>query len=292
MIAYQSLPRKWLGALALLCLLPLAPANAGWEMTFNDEFDAPALDQAKWKPSDLWGNQTLGGNSERQCYLPSAVSQADGTLRLTASPQATARQDCHGANSDLLYSSGEVTTAGCNQWERKPYCATLKRFAQAYGYFEMRAKFPRGKGFWPAFWLIPIDGKWPPEIDIVEALGHEPAKAYATYHYNDAAGAHKTASTAFNGPNFTDSFNTFGLDWQPGLLIWYLNGREVFRYASETVSDKPMYLLLNLAVGGDWPGPPDASTVFPSKMEIDYVRVYRRTNDGTPNDLPPSGKPN
>ncbi|MDB5650390.1 MAG: glycoside hydrolase family 16 protein [Hyphomicrobiales bacterium] len=278
-------------SLASAAVLGLASqAQAGWQLTFGDEFNGGSLDQSKWRLSDKWGNQTLAGNGEKQCYLPDAVAQADGKLVITARKQTTPAAQCKGAKEDMTYASGEITTSGCNQWESGPQCRRLKSFGQAYGYFEMRAKFAKGKGYWPAFWLMPTDGSWPPEIDVVEALGHEPSKVYNTYHFNNAGGAHQQDGQAFDGQDFTASFNTYGLDWKPGLMVWYVNGKEVFRHAGADVTSKPMYLLLNLAIGGNWPGNPDASTTFPGTMEVDYVRVYRRVEDGKPDDKPPTAE--
>jgi beta-glucanase (GH16 family) len=125
----------------------------------------------------------------------------------------------------------------------------------------------------------------------MEALGHTPSTVHQTYHYKDAAGAHKQIGKAYSGADFTSKFSTFGLDWRPGLLIWYVDGRETFRISSPDVTSKSMYLQLNLAVGGQWPGNPDQATPFPSSMAIDYVRVYKRVSDGVPDELPPAYTP-
>jgi beta-glucanase (GH16 family) len=274
-------------------LLVLATDNvaAGWKLTFSDEFESPKLDRTKWKFGDIWSNGTLPGNKERQCYVPSAVSQLDGKLRLTATKEFVSAKQCKAAKFDLDYKSGMITTAGCNQYERQAECLSLRQFGQTYGYFEMMAKLPKGKGLWPAFWLLPTDASWPPEIDVVEVLGHEVSKLFVTYHFKDAAGQHRKVGGPHVGPDLSASFNAFGLDWQPNKLVWYLNGRELFRHTGDNVSSKRMYVLINLAVGGVWPGDPDASTPFPSTMEVDYVRVYQRTGDGSPDERPPNALP-
>jgi beta-glucanase (GH16 family) len=274
----------------LICVLtvifPLS-SNAGWQLTFQDEFNSEFLDVGKWKPSDLWGNQTLGGNQEQQCYIPAAINQHSGMLRLVAKRQDTPAGQCKGAKSDLRYTSGMVTTAGCNRWEKRSDCVGLRSFSQSFGYFEVRAKVPEGKGFWSAFWLLPIDGTWPPEIDIMEVLGHEPAKAHQTFHFLDKAGKRGKASGMSSDADLSAEFHTFGIDWQPDKLIWYVDGKETYRFQSTEIPSKPMYLLINLAVGGYWPGSPDANTALPSMMEVDYVRVYQRISDGKPDDNPP-----
>lgn len=273
----------------VLCwLLPhTTVAHAGWKLTFSDEFDGAAVDTSKWKFSDLWGNQTLFGNGEKQCYVPRAVTQANGMLRLEASRSVTPAAACKGAASDLPFVSGMVTTGECHAWEFGKACNN-KAFNQAYGYFEMRARLPKGKGLWPAFWLVPADGSWPPEIDIVEVLGHSPSTIFQTYHYFDATNTRQKAGGVYQAHDVSSTFSTFGLDWRPELLIWYVDGRESFRFSGPGVTAKSMYVLLNLAVGGSWPGDPDATTAFPAAMEVDYVRVFERINDGKPDDLPPS----
>jgi beta-glucanase (GH16 family) len=283
----MMLPMKTALWLSIAMMLNITGASAGWKLTFSDEFDGPRLNLGKWKRADLWSNGTLAGNRERQCYVPSGVRQSDGMLLLVAKQFVTPAANCKGANADLDYISGVVSTAGCNQWETSEICERLRPFSQTYGFFEIRAKLPRGKGLWPAFWLVPIDGSWPPEIDVMEALGQNPSTIYFTYHYTDAAGAQQKAGKAYNGHDFASSFSTFAVDWRPGVLIWYVDGKEAFRFASPDVTSKKMYLLLNLAVGGNWPGDPDRSTTFPSSMAIDYVHVYKRIDDGTPDNEPP-----
>jgi len=143
-------------------------ANAGCEMSFADEFNKNVLDTPKWKTNDYWGNQTLSVNKEKQCYMPDVFSASGGILSLRAERRSIKQSQCKDAKTDLHYASGMITTAGCNPWEKASYCKTLKAFSQSYGYFEMRAKLPKGKGFWPAFWLLPANGGWPPEIDVME----------------------------------------------------------------------------------------------------------------------------
>ncbi len=281
---------KALSVVIASALLHATAADAGWRLTFSDEFDGNALDASKWKTSDYWGDQTLAGNGEKQCYVPEAVTLADGHLLLTANRAVTPAPSCKGAKPDteLPFTSGMVTTAGCRPYEKTEACAQLKPFSQSYGYFEIRAKLPKGKGFWPAFWLVPMDASWPPEIDIMEMLGHEPSLVHHTYHYFDAKGKRQKAAGSNETRDFSSAFSTFGIDWRPGLLIWYVDGQESFRFSGPEVTAKDMYVLLNLAVGGYWPGDPDATTPAPSTMAVDYIRVYERVDDGNPDELPPS----
>ena len=276
------------GLALAVCLISAAESSAGWELTFCDDFSTPSLDRSKWKYSDIGSSQTISQNKEKQCYVPSAVQQSNGILKLIATKEAVQAQLCKGAAFDLEYTSGMVTTAGCNVGERQLECKSLKSFSQAFGYFEVRAKLPTGKGLWPAFWLMPIRPGWPPEIDVMEALGHEEFKVYQTYHYRDSTGAHQSVGGSYVGPDFSKEFSTFGVDWQPDRLTWYVNGHQVFQHVGTNISHEPMYILLNLAVGGSMPGDPNETTLFPSAMEIDYVRVYQRKNDGLPVTLPPA----
>jgi beta-glucanase (GH16 family) len=141
-------------------------------------------------------------------------------------------------------------------------------FWQTYGYFEMRAKIPSGRGLWPAFWLLPKDQSWPPEIDVMESVG-DASHIYATVHstVQPAAGIEARISP--------DSFHTFAVSWDPDQIVWYVDDRRIG--AAHTPADvhKPMYMIANLAVGGNWPGSPDATTVFPAEMTIDYIRAYK-----------------
>jgi hypothetical protein len=156
--------------------------------------------------------------------------------------------------------------------ESYPYVSglisTQPSFSQTYGYFEMRAELPQGKGLWPAFWMLPKDDSWPPEIDVVESIG-DPSRVYMTAHSkqgkSDGAEARITPNT----------FHTFAVSWDPRDVIWYIDGGEAGRVPTPGDMHKPMYMLANLAVGGNWPGSPDASTHFPAKLMIDYIRAYR-----------------
>ena len=145
---------------------------------------------------------------------------------------------------------------------------TQPSFSQTYGYFEMRAKLPRGKGLWPAFWLLPLDQSWPPEIDVMESIG-DPSQVYVTTH------SKTTKAPGFEPKIAPDEFHTFAVSWDASDVIWYIDGKEVGRHATPADMHKPMFMLANLAVGGNWPGRPDASTRFPATYEIDYIRAYR-----------------
>jgi beta-glucanase (GH16 family) len=121
-------------------------------------------------------------------------------------------------------------------------------------------------------------GTWPPEIDIMELLGHEPTRVYMTHHWGAWPNV-QSHGGSYAGPDFSQDFHTFAIEWRPGLLIWLVDG--VLRFVSTThVPDEPFFIILNTAVGGDWPGNPDQTTVFPQYHEIDYVRWYVRSDPG------------
>lgn len=150
-------------------------------------------------------------------------------------------------------------------------------FGQLYGFFEIRARLPSGRGLWPAFWLLPCDLSWPPEIDVMEVLGHDPSTVYTTVHTKQV-GHNQHFGKAHRGDDLSLDFNNFGVDWGPEQITFYLNRRAVFAYPTPGDLHKPCYLLLNLAVGaiGSWPGPPDQTTRFPAAMAVTYVRAWQR----------------
>ena len=243
---------------------------------WRDEFDGPAgasFDRAKWV-ADTGGNGF--GNQEREFYTTSAENVAldgDGHLVITAraEPPSSTYQCWYGR---CRYTSTRLKTKGL--------------FAQAYGRFEARIRVPRGQGLWPAFWMLDADIDsigWPQggEIDIMENIGREPAIAHGTLHgpgYSGADGIGR-ADTLSSGA-YADDFHIFAVVWRPNEIRWYVDGRQYHRVTpadlprgAKWVFDHPFFLLLNVAVGGGWPGDPDASTTFPQQMVVDYVRVYR-----------------
>lgn len=217
-------------------------------MTFNDEFEGTLLDTGKWSTAYRWGRKNP---PELQYYAPDAFELQNGILRIRAERRQMAGLD---------YTSGLI--------------ATHNNYTFTYGYVETRARIPAGKGFWPAFWLLSDNPSSSNEIDAMENLGHEPRRVYATLHYDGPSGDVVLVSHDYVGPDFSAAFHTFGMRWDPSAVIWYVDGVERFR-VTDHVPQKPMYVIANLAVGGEWPGNPDSSTVFPAYFDIDYVRVYQ-----------------
>ncbi|PSK86899.1 beta-glucanase (GH16 family) [Murinocardiopsis flavida] len=243
-------------------------------LVWSDEFNADAgtaPDGSKW---NIEVNGDGGGNNERQYYTDSRDNLAHdgaGNMVITARKDDSGAHQCH--YGTCQYTSGRMNTAG--------------KFTQEYGRFEARIKIPTGKGVWPAFWMLGDDFGdvgWPAsgEIDIMENVGHEPATVHGTLHGPGYSGGNGITGS-YNHPQgwaFTDTFHDFAVEWSPEKITWFVDG---VAYQSFTpadtggnpwVYDHPFFLILNVAVGGAWPGDPDGSTSFPQEMKIDYVRVY------------------
>ena len=266
--------------MTLLAACNTAPGGAPppeWTLAWSDEFDGPAgapVDGAKWV-ADTGGQGW--GNQERQYYTTRTENVAlDGGGRLVI----TARAEPPNSSYACWYGSCRYTSARLK---------TKGRFEQMYGRFEARIRIPRGQGIWPAFWMLGADIDqvgWPRcgEIDVMENIGREPAVVHGTIHgpgYSGGSGI-SGASRLATG-SFADDYHVFAVEWAPGEIRWLVDGREYRRTtpadlpAGATWSfDHPFFMLLNVAVGGAWPGDPDASTAFPQQMLVDYVRVYQR----------------
>lgn len=243
----------------------------GWKLVWQDEFDGKELDFTKWAVEE---NGHGGGNQELQYYLDRKenVRTADGCLIIEAR-------------------RGKVNIAGEIRQFTSARIRTKRRAAWKYGRFEVRAKLPKGQGLWPAVWLLPATtryGGWAAsgEIDIVEALGHKPEEIHGSLHYGGEwpDNEHVTKSYELRGLDFTKDFNVFALEWEATEIRWYVNGHlyHTIKKWHSTAGpypapfDEPFYLIVNLAVGGKWPGAPNPDTVFPEALLVDYIRVYER----------------
>ncbi|MBI2497963.1 MAG: glycoside hydrolase family 16 protein [Opitutae bacterium] len=240
---------------------------------WQDEFNQPAgtgPDPAKWI-HDL--GDSGWGNKELQVYTDSRENSF-----VAADPEAT------GGRALVLKA---VRTPGGGYTSAR--LKTHGKFATGYGRIEARLRLPRGQGIWPAFWMLGAnidEVPWPAcgEIDIVELVGHQPGTLHGTLHgpgYSAQHGLLKSTELP-GGAHFGEAYHVFAVDWRPGRIDWRLDGRI---YHTRTPADLPpgtkwafdhqtCFLLLNLAVGGIWPGYPDDTTVFPQELRIDYVRVY------------------
>jgi beta-glucanase (GH16 family) len=250
-----------------------ASEGAQWSLTWSDEFNGPdgsSPDPAKWKfvlGGGGWGNRELESYTAR----PANVVERGGNLVISE-----LKEEYTGADGVARhYTSGRIETKGM--------------FAQAYGRFEARMQLPVGKGMWPAFWLLGEDiatAKWPQagEIDVMEAIG-DPHTIYSTLHGPGYSGAHGISQKfALPAEAAIDrGFHVYAVEWAPNDLKFYCDGNLITERTpadlpagTKWVYDHPFFILLNVAVGGAWPGDPDATTAFPQQMLVDYVRVYRR----------------
>jgi beta-glucanase (GH16 family) len=249
---------------------------------WSDEFDGPAgraPDPAFWTPEigDGTANGIPGwGNAERQSYTgdpENVATDGEGNLVITAREAAESGLDCYYGPCE--YTSARLITAG--------------KVEVAYGRVEARLRLPAGQGLWPAFWMLGNDIDtvgWPlsGEIDIVENIGREPNLVHGTLHgpgYSGAEGIGAPFALA-DGERFADDFHLFAIEWEPEEVRWYVDGQHYHTLTpadlppgATWVYDHPFFLLLNVAVGGSWPGYPNDTTSFPQSMTIDYVRVYQ-----------------
>ena len=234
-----------------------------WEVAFDDMFNGTELVAGTWQTRFPWGRDR-SSVGELQWYARDDLEHADffqvadGRLRIVADRCSVPTDIGHEFCSGLISSHDS--------------------FAQEYGYFEIRARVPAGQGLWPAFWLLPTDTSWPPEIDVFEILGHETDTVHMNVHFTDENDEEGTRKGEFSGPDFSQDYHTFAIDWNVQRIIWYVDGVERHRVDDvDAIPRGPFYLIANLAVGGTWPGDPDETTVFPAYFDIDYVRVYART---------------
>ncbi|RKN38059.1 glycosyl hydrolase family protein [Streptomyces hoynatensis] len=249
-----------------------AAAAVPLAVTFEDTFDGPAGSAVN---SSRWQQETGDNvnNHERQYYTPGNANAAlDGQGHLVI----TARRENPG-NYACWYGTCQYTSARMN---------TAGRFTAQYGHVEARMRVPRGQGMWPAFWMLGNDlGSvgWPAsgEIDVMENIGSEPGTVHGTLHGPGYSGGESIGAgyTLPNGQAFADAFHTFAVDWAPDSISWSVDGQV---YETRTPADlggdpwvfnKPFFLILNLAVGGYWPGDPDGGTAFPQQLVVDHVRV-------------------
>ena len=232
----------------------------GYKLTFDDEFNTFSWNggghQGTWSTTYSYGERKL--NDEQEIYSDPTIgvdpfSIQNGALDITAAP-----------STDLASTSGQPYTSGV--------VTTYGSFSQTYGYFEMRAKLPSGQGLWPAFWLLPVQHVWPPELDVFEAFGSKP---YQLHWGAQTATSLGNAGDWVNLPaDATSAFHRYGVEWTATTLTYYFDGVAVAQTATPADFNQPMYLIANLAVGGHWPGNPTPGTAFPAKLEIDYIRAY------------------
>lgn len=255
-----------LGILLLAgCAPPVGAPRSGWQLVWQDEFDASVLDATKWVQEtggDGWGNNELEFYTAR---TENARLEA-GHLVIEALQEPFGTRE---------YTSARLKTEG------------LPGGAWRYGRIEARLRIPRGQGLWPAFWMLGDHCEsvgWPQcgEIDIMENIGREPSRVHGTVHGPQYSGAQGVGFPYdLNGAAFADDYHVYAVEWEADSIRWYVDDA---RYATLTpqgvpgpwVFDHPFFIILNVAVGGGWPGSPDSTTSFPQTMLVDYVRVYQK----------------
>ena len=249
-----------------------------WELTWSDEFNGAngsSPDPTKWtfaSGGSGWGNHELESYTSR----PVNVQQKNGDLVITAQKENYTGSDGVARH----YTSGRILTQGL--------------FSQAYGRFEARIQLPLGKGIWPAFWMLgnnigKVGGPTAGEIDVMENIGN-PMKIYSTLHGPQGSmesGQYYTAAPQVKymlpaGEAVNTGFHIYAVEWKPNDVKFFVDDKMAGEFTRADmpagaiwVFDHPFFILLNVAVGGNWPGAPDATTIFPQRMLVDYVRVYK-----------------
>jgi beta-glucanase (GH16 family) len=263
----------WHSSLTRTGHLPAVPAGYHWKISMADEFNGNTLDASRWATCYDWYDSkyqgcTNSGNNEQEWYSQNQVKVQNGKLILTAESKPTLGWN-KTYQQTFPYASGMISS-GRSAPESQP------KWSAAYGYYEAKMRSSAGKGIWPAFWLLPTDHSWPPEIDIMEGLGDQPNQPLMTYHWlgdNQQTQKDTTTLPASKGISITN-WHVYAVNWQPGHIDWYVDGKVVKTISGSHVTNKPMELIINLAVGGTLPGYPNASTVFPATTEVDYVHAY------------------
>lgn len=266
---------KWFFSAVLVMVVffgtsvPASIQAQNWQLVWSDEFDGDALNESKWSYQygtgaaeglSGWGNNELQYYTDRE----ENIYVSDGKLHIVA------RKESHGG---MNYTSARLRSIHQGDWR--------------YGRFEVRAKLPEGQGIWPAIWMMPTDavyGRWPAsgEIDIMELVGHQPHIVYGTIHYGPPH-EYSGGWYALESGTFHDDFHVFAVEWEKGEIRWYVDDHHYHTQTDWFTAghdfpapfEQRFHLLLNVAVGGNWPGSPDNTTVFPQEMVIDYVRVYQ-----------------
>ena len=243
-------------------------------LLFNDEFDGKSLDNSKWVTcynnySSKFDGCTNYGNWESEWYKSSQVRLAMGNLILTAQKQKTYGLNKYLQTQEYSYISGMITSGSLRP-------ESPAKWGHKYGYYEAKIMSPFGQAVWPAFWLLPTDNSWPPEIDVMEIVGSKPNKTLNTFFWKDSSGnTAKDSGTYTHNDNLSNDWHVYGLNWQKDRLEWYLDGKLIREVSSANVPKQPMHIVLNLAIGGTLPGQPDRTTPATLQMLVDYVRVYK-----------------
>jgi beta-glucanase (GH16 family) len=237
----------------------------GYTLAWRDEFKGSTVDENNW--TFEIGNGSNGwGNNELQYYKKENSSiYADDYLMITAKQEQV---------GSFQYTSSRLVTKGKKEFK--------------YGRVDIRAAMPIGQGIWPALWSLGADfetNPWPNcgEIDIMEFLGHEGGRVYGTAHWGKSAHKSKGSSTLSGSEgNFHEAFHVFSLIWEKDKMEWYVDDKKFFTISTADMEgqpypfNSPQFFIINCAVGGNWPGSPDGTTVFPQRYFVDYIRVFQK----------------
>jgi beta-glucanase (GH16 family) len=241
---------------------PAADEYPGMTLVWSDEFDGTAINANNWT-YDLGASGW--GNNEWQNYTSSSANSSveNGLLTITARQEGSS------------YTSARMKSEGLQDFQ--------------FGRIDIRAKLPEGQGIWPALWMLGVnfsEGGWPQcgEIDIMEMVGHMPSTVHGTAHWGSSWNVWQYTGSSIdlaNGEKFSDAFHLFSVDWQENGITWYMDDQPYFSLSSSQMNGQPypfnasFFFIMNIAVGGNWPGYPDASTSFPQEMIVDCVRVFQ-----------------
>jgi len=261
---------KLLHAMATMMLTPALFAGPvgeekDWKLVFDDDFSGSTLNQGKWSYNYPWGSM-----HNHMAYMDAQnVRVADGKLVIRARPERHPKaKDTAKFNGKILpvpYQAGAIHSKG--------------KFEVTHGYIEARLKVPKGRGFWPAFWLLPKDGAWPPEIDVMEILTSNPHRNHVALHYGKDWRDHRSHGQWIEKmPDLSADFHDYGVHWTAEFIDFYFDGKRVKRVTDRAAikhTEKPMFLLINLGVGA-WEKKPDETTIWEKNYyEIDWVRVWK-----------------
>ena len=245
--------------LSLPALLLPAEKDANWKLTFAGEFNGTELDLSRWTPHDPWGHPR---DRQLQAYAPEALTVSGGQLHIIAQVAHVAQvaQAARRDGKDREYVSGIISTFGT--------------FSQTYGRFEIRCRVPAGRGLRSDFLLLPVPLAPLPEIEVFQTIGSSPSRVFFANRWGTEQ-TERSFGDSFTGPDFSAGFHTLSIEWDRDRISWSVDGKEKFQ-SVDGIPRQPMFMLLDLAVGGNLARAPDASTTFPASFDIDYIRVYQR----------------
>ncbi|MHA1452938.1 MAG: glycoside hydrolase family 16 protein [Promethearchaeota archaeon] len=240
-----------------------------WELVFEDNFLGTELNTSYWSKNYHDGFPHGGHTHNHRGYMTEEnVNVSDGILIIRAEnethPDAPPAEYTYNQWMEYNFTTGAITS--------------FEKMQFKYGYIEASMKMPKSKGFWPAFWTLPGEGGWPPEIDIHEFLSSHEQRVTGAYHW----GADWTQLQSFGifqntGTDLSAGFHRYGLEWASDHLSWYFDGKQMGKYFSnsDAIAELgPQYILINMAIGG-WEDDPDSTTIWPATYETDYVKIWQ-----------------